>query len=88
MLVPSISGKNDIVGVDVVLCGGGDALCLCHPDHEATKHNTTENAQRLSFGQLIGKKKSSPERNRHIDNPEQHGRAHQTEIGDKKNRKQ
>ena len=80
MLVARVAGEDDVVGVDVVLGGGGDAAGVRHADSETTDDDDAGNAQNARAGKLVGKQIRGPKRDAGVDETEEHGRADEAEI--------
>src|SRR5712692_7304326 len=70
MLVVSVAGKYNLVGVDIVFGGGGDLLRLRDCRAQCAQDNKTSNAQTARGGKLIRKKESAPKRDAGVDQAE------------------
>src|SRR5579864_4264155 len=81
VLITSVAGEDDLVGVDVVFGCGGNAFGFRQTDGESAKDYHAKGTQRSHRGDLAGKEEGAPQRYKNIDYTEQHGRAHQPEIG-------
>src|SRR4029077_14690323 len=81
VLITSVPGEDDLVGVDVVFGCGGDALRFCQTHYESAKNYYAKRAQRSHRGDLAGEQKSAPQGYENVDHSEQHRRANQSEIG-------
>src|SRR5271170_2312156 len=87
MLVACVAGENDVVGVDVVFGGGGDAAGVGHTDSEAANDDDAGNAQNRCTGELVGKQIRGPERDAGVDEAEKHGGSDQAETRHEENGK-
>ena len=89
VLIASIASEDDFVRVDVVFGRHRDAFGL-RPARPRVRTCTTTHKIRnpRTDGQLLREQKRAPQRHCHVDQPEQHGGAHQPEIGHQQNRKQ
>ena len=90
MLVARVAGEDDVVGVDVVFGGGGDAVgASAMPTPRPHRRRTHAIAQSTRVaGSWLAKQIRGPERDAGVDETEQHGGADQTEMRHEKNRKE
>src|ERR1700721_1934146 len=85
MLVARVASKDDVVGVDVVFGGGGDAAGGGPADSEAGQENKARDTEGARARQLGGKQIGSPERDTRVDKSKEHGGADETEARNEEN---
>ena len=67
VLITSVPGKDDLVGVDVVFDCGGDVFGFCQTHGESAKDDHAKGAQRSHGGDLACEQKSAPQRYKNVD---------------------
>src|SRR5882762_1013543 len=67
MLIMCVPGKDNLVGVDVVLGCGGDLPRCGHSRAQGAQDDETRHAQTARGGKLVREKESAPKRDTRID---------------------
>ena len=82
MLIVRIAGKNDFVGINIVLRSGRNLFGFHDTDAQDAQDQQAGHAQAGFFHQLAGKKICSPESNGGVDQAKKQGRAHEPKMRD------
>src|ERR1700687_2616212 len=88
VLIAGIAREDDLIRVDVVFRRNRDAFGLRQTDSQSAQDDEAKESQGTHRGKLVCEQESAPQRDRNIDDPEQHGGTHKAEVRDQKNRKE
>src|SRR5260370_35870984 len=88
VLIAGSAREDDLIRVDVIFRRNSDASGPRQTDSQSAKDDEAEESQGTDRGKLVCEQESAPQRDRNIDDPEQHGGAHKAEVRDQKNRKE
>src|SRR5579872_3027185 len=86
MLVTGVARKDDVVGVDVVFSGRGDAASLRHANSQGAYHYDAADPQHARGGKLRGKQIRGPKGNTGVYQTEKHCGADEAKTRHEENR--